>query len=193
MIIQLYLSVMKNKLIFGSILIIIGCSAPKVVNFVNEDSRFANYYTFDITNSKNNSPDVSMEGRIFFDQIENNIANQMNRRTYKQSSSNPDLLIRYELIANQVTETERTNSYVGNGYFVPTINSQTITKAAILLELIDLSNRKMVWQASVDLSKYHRKSKKQSDIIKEAINHLYNTYLYKAGSKKIDETLKEVE
>ncbi|MFY0600685.1 MAG: DUF4136 domain-containing protein [Cyclobacteriaceae bacterium] len=173
------------------LLIALGSCSLKVVNFVNNESSFAQYKTFGIANYKTNNAALAAEGMILFNNIEKSISEQMTRREYQKFDSNPDVLIRYEIIANRVTDTQINNNITSTyNYYNPLPTTRTFTEAALLLEMIDLKTKKLVWQASVDLSQYEKKSQ-QSEIIKKAVSALYDTYLYKAGSNKPDESLKE--
>jgi hypothetical protein len=181
---------MKKWLFVFITSVLIACN-PKVINFVNDTASFADYHTYDVVNYKAQGSDISDEGSTLFTFIEREIANQMNRRSYALSTKAPDILIRYEIISNQVTQTNTSTAASPYGYYsTPVYTTRTSLEAALLLEMTDLKTKKMIWQASVDMSQYDKKST-QSEVIKKSMQALFNTYLYRAGSSDPDDSLKE--
>ena len=171
------------------ILFISACS-PKVINYVSPKADFSSYHTYFITNVKIRNADLSADGKDIINHIEQAAKNEMNRRNYKVSNQDADLVLRYEIISNQVTDVNTNNSYYG---FYPrfpynTITVRTFLESAILFELTDLKTKKAIWHASIDLNQY-KKEKKADEVIQRAVSNLFDTYLYKAGSHQIDETL----
>ncbi|MFT6865643.1 MAG: hypothetical protein ACJA08_000466 [Cyclobacteriaceae bacterium] len=182
---------MKKWLFIFPIILLCKCATVKVIHFVNEDASFKSYTNFSVVNYKTQGVDISAEGSLLFNEIETNIENQMFRREYQKSNLNPDIIVRYEIISNQVSET-RTVSPYANPYsgFGPSFSTRTFLESALLIELTDISTRKMVWQGSVDLSKYDQ-GNEQNKLLKKAISQIFDTYLYHSGSDVPDPTLIE--
>lgn len=169
----------------------IGSCAPKIVQFTNDNARFSTYQSFTVVNYKFSSGDLSPEGTEIMGSIHELIHAAMIHRGYVPDSQEPDLLIRFELISNQMTETSVASSpYTMRSFYYPNqyFRTRTYLESALLIEINDRTNKKLVWQASVDLNKYTRKDKDQ-EILQKAVNQLFNTYLYRAGTNKPDETL----
>lgn len=167
-----------------------GC-ANKVITFTNDASRFGAYQTYTIVNFKSSNNEVSETGSQVMNAIQMFIGDQMARRAYTPDGNDPDLLVRYELISNQVVETSvNNNPYFRSSYYYPDryFRMRTFLESALLIEIKDLTSNKLVWQGSVDLNKYNKKKNNQ-EILEKAINEIFNTYLYRAGSKMPDESL----
>jgi len=111
----------------------------------------------------------------------------MSRRGYSETKAKPDLLFRYEIVANTRTESTVNNT---SFYSVPTVNTRTFLESALLIDLKQRDNKKLVWQASIDMRQHTRKSKNK-DPLSDAIKQLFTTYAYRAGSKSPDPTLTE--
>lgn len=166
-------------------LIFFSCN-PKVIHFTSDKARYGAYSTYEIVNYKSGQPGISAEGRELHGQIVTALQHQMTKRSYARVAHDPDLILRYELISAQRTEvTESRNPY----YWSYTDYSiRTIKESVILLELTDRITGKLVWQASIDLKRYTQKNAKE-EMLKDAIAKLYDTYLYRAKSNQIDESL----
>ena len=164
-----------------------GCS-QKVINYVNPSSAFKTYESYVLVNYKVNQSDLSPEGEQIFSQISSNINLQMARRDYLKEHKNPDLVVRFELISNQVTEVDLNHT----GFYSPFprsyFTSRTFLESALLVEITDHATKKLVWQASVDLDTYAKK-KDTPVILQTAIEQIFNTYLYRSGSDSPDESL----
>ncbi|WP_421879646.1 DUF4136 domain-containing protein [Marinoscillum sp.] len=167
----------------------IGCT-PKVIHFTDLNATFSNYETFGITNYKN-TKDLSAEGKEVFLFIENQITEQLRRRDYSQNTDEPDIVVRYEFIANQRTDVS--TNYNPYGFYSPFPNRRsysvrTILESALLVELFDSQTKKLVWQGSLDLNKANKKNS-QEEILGDAITKIFNTYLYRAKSNTPDQSL----
>lgn len=182
---------MRQWLLLSVILLITQCN-PKVVNFVNEEATFEKYTAFAIVNTKNNETQMSDEGYAIKASIERAIDAQMLRRSYTKSNANPDLIARYEIIANQVSKTSNNTSGYYGTYYGPSFTVRTILEAVLLIELNDVKSRKVIWQASIDLSQYDKKSA-QTEVINKAVSRIFDTYLYTAGKNNPDPSLIENE
>lgn len=170
------------------VLILLGllsaCS-PKVVQFVNDDSKFAEYATFLVVNYKVNNAELSKEGLELVADIEMQLQKQLERRGYQPTSTRPDIILRYEFISNN---NSRTN--VNRNPYDPfvTVNTRTFRESILLFELTDRKTKKLVWQASIDLKQQHKASKKKEELDK-AIATLFNTYPYRALNANPDPSI----
>lgn len=174
--------------LFGLVLLVAGCS-PRVIHFTNPSAKFGSYSTFLVVNYKANNADISAEGMAILAQIEELINGQMVRREYNVNSKNPDLLVRYEIISNQRTEVDQnSNPYYPGMMWGNSFSLRTFLESALLIEITDITTKKVVWQASVDLNKY-TKSRNREELLQKAIAQIYDTYLYNAGSRQPDESL----
>lgn|GEM_PF-518693 len=200
-----------SNLTFSLLLLFLSCSSAKVVNFVNDSINFSKYSSFAVINFNSNDANISQEGLKVLREIESTIDEQMLRREYTYSGKKPDVIIRYEIIANQTTSNNSSNYYngmYGPGMFNPGMYNpgmfnygfspfsmfpggysyRSILKSALLVEMYDLETKKLIWQASTDLVQYN-KSNKQQQILRDAINKIFDTYLYRANSNEQDQSL----
>lgn len=163
---------------------LVACS-PKVVRFVNDDSKFDQYGTYLVVNYKVNNAELSKEGLELLNNIEMQLQKQLNRRGYQAASTRPDILLRYEFISNN-----NSRSSVNNNPYDPfvTINTRTFRESILLFELTDRKTKKLIWQASIDLRQQHKASKKQEELEK-AIIALFNTYPYRAFNANPDPSI----
>ena len=141
---------------------------------------------------KINNADISNTGQEIIRSIESSIISEMKRRDYK-GQKEPDLIVRYELISNQQTDVNVNNMGMFNPMFNPmfpfqNINVRTFLESALLIEIINLSNNKAIWHASVDMKDY-RKEKNMDKIIQMAVTSIFNTYPYRAGNRMQDQSL----
>lgn len=168
--------------------ILLSCS-PKVVHFTNEKSNFNQYSTYGIVNLKITKTPSSNTGDPQIKAIEDEINAQMHRRGYTVAQS-PTLIVRYEYVSKQITKNNR-NNYYGNPYASPSSNyNATTDESALIIEIVDPKIKKSIWQASIDL-KSKNKKKSQLDNLKSNVKILFNTYLHRANTSEIDQTLTE--
>ncbi len=164
-----------------------GCN-PKVIHYLNESAPYSGFKTYQITNVKINNADISPTGQEIIKHVESAIIREMNRREYKPQKE-PDLVVRYELISNQQTDVNMNNYGLYNPYYpYRSISVRTFLESALLIEIINLKTKKAIWHASVDMNNY-RREKKMEEIIQKAVTSIYNTYPYKSGSGRPDESL----
>ena len=168
-----------------AIIILISACGVRVVQFVNTRSDFGAYHSYALVGLKGKNVAEASDPSDLLGRIESRIESEMTRRGYRKDD-NPDLILRYEVIASSKTETNNNNSIFYPGYFGPT--SRTITESVILLEMTDFKTSKLVWQASLDLRE-HNKITKKKDVLQAAIVNIFNTYLYRAGQRTPDESL----
>ncbi|MEM9328074.1 MAG: DUF4136 domain-containing protein [Bacteroidota bacterium] len=155
-----------------------------MIQFVNDEADFGSYSTYLITNFKVSDTDISEDGELLLTFIETSMIEQMDKRGYNLAEREPDLLLRYELLANL---NQRTN--VDQSFYSPIVrvNTTTFRESALLLELTDRRTRKLVWQASIDLKESRKKPTEV--ILQEAITKMYDTYLYRAKKTEQDPSL----
>lgn len=177
-----------NRLLTLFVLFIFGCN-PKVIHYLNESAPYSGFNTFQITNVKVNNAELSDTGQEIMKLIELNIIQEMKRRDY-QVKNDPDVVVRYELISNQRTDVNMDNFGLYNPMYYPyrSITVRTFLESALLIEIINLKTKKAVWHASVDMDKY-KKQRNTDKIIQKAVQNIYNTYLYRAGTARPDNSL----
>lgn len=179
---------MKKWLFLFSILFSQSCS-QKVISYLNANAKFEQFTSFRIVSVKLEGRKVQTESTKIFEDIKTQIIDQMSKRSYVQSSISPDLTLRYELSSTSRTEQNNNNNSFNNviGYPNYNISSRTIYESILLMELYD-QNKKLVWQGSYDL-KQQKKEQKTSIALKNAIEQIFTTYPYTAGSKEINQEL----
>ncbi|MBR07973.1 MAG: hypothetical protein CMP48_09825 [Rickettsiales bacterium] len=176
------------RILFIILLIGSASCSPKIVHFTNSNSNFAQYETYGIVNYKN-TKDLSTEGAEIFSFIENQVKKELSRRDYSLNPKDPDIVLRFELIANQKSDVSTTyNSPYGYYTSYPRYTVSTILQSALLLELYDVATKKLIWQASLDLDKESRKNSKEQ-ILTNTVTKLFNTYLYRAKTNSTDQSL----
>lgn len=171
-------------------LIIIGmlafaCSTPKVIKYLDADLDYSAYHTYRLINYKSDDKSYDEEGLALFNQIEQSINQNLQDKGYKPASK-ADLVARYEIVSTTTTENRGYDPYAFNrAYYDPynTWNNQKRIEGVILIELRDKKRKKLVWQGSLDL-KYAKKEDPKETLTK-AINHIFATYPYRAGSNEI--------
>lgn len=170
--------------------LVLSACAVKVVHFTNDDSSFGSYTTFTVVNLKSNSGNPSQDGEKILSSVEKAIFDQMTKREYTYTPNTPSVVIRYEIISNQETDI----SYNPSSFYSPIYGSsftvRTFLESALLLEMTDLTTKRLVWQASVDMKNFDS-IKNQNEMIDAAVSQLFDTYLYRAGKKEIDLSLKQ--
>ena len=168
---------------------VFGCSASKVVKYLNEDASFKNYHTFRIVNFKTENKEYSEEGNALSDSVETFITSAMVEKGYNRQESKADLYVRYELISGVETKVNYNNNYYGNGfggyspYYDPYRNRTTTTQrieGILLLEIKERRSQKLVWQGSLDL-KYSRRKDNNIVLLQDAVQTIFETYPYQAG------------
>ena len=142
------------RILFLLVLPLMACGV-KVVDYTNGRANFRNYSTYTLLSFKGETID-GLNPTDFTIDIEENIQREMLRRNYQENDLNPDLLLRYELIAStKIENRSTTNSMYGYQNYAP---PRSYTEAVLLIELVDSSTRKLVWQASADLKDHQKKS-----------------------------------
>ncbi|MEP1095225.1 MAG: DUF4136 domain-containing protein [Cyclobacteriaceae bacterium] len=173
---------MKHLLLLFLVTILISCN-PKVITYTNPKARFQNFSSYQIVNVKIGKRKLPPEATELLGFIESQIKLEMEeRRSYALSNIDPDLVLRYELVSNARTDRNNNNSI----FYSPSFSSNVIYESVILIEL--LSNKRLVWQGSYDLTQSKRESKNEN-AVKKAIGFIFTTYPYMAGKAVPDPTL----
>lgn len=182
---------MKKWLFLFSIFLLTACS-QKVISYVDTNAKFQNFNSFRVVSAKFDGRKVEPENDRIFSEAKNQIIDQMLARSYVQSNITPDLTLRYEFNSSTRNLQNNNNNNFNNPFSYPSFNTtnRTIYESIILIELYD-ANKKLVWQGSYDL-KNERKEEKASKVIKNALDQIFTTYPYTAGSKEINEELMNV-
>ncbi len=168
-----------------AIVVIVSSCAPRVVNYVNNQSNFSEYNTYVLLGLKGRDVGENADPSDLLLRLESRIDSEMDRRGYSKSDE-PDLILRYEVISSSKTERNNNSPFFDPYFYQPTL--RTITESVILLEMTDFKTKKLVWQASLDLRE-HNKITKKKDFLQSAVISIFNTYLYRAGKRQPDETL----
>lgn len=158
------------------------CAPTKVIKFLNDDLDYSKYLTYRLIHYKSEDKSYSSEGMALYSNIEMAITQNMTAKGY-QHADRPDLIARYEIVSTTATESNANNydPYGYNSYYIPQ-NAKKYTEGIVLIELRDRKQKKLVWQASLDL-----KSKSHRDVnltVLESINRIFETYPYEAGSNE---------
>jgi hypothetical protein len=178
---------MKYSLLF--IFLFFGCTS-KIVQYLNNDAPFASFEKFILIGMKGRNINQTEGDQDILPRIENAITEEMKRRNYGMDSSNPDLIVRYEIVSGTVPQRNQTNNMYGFTSGVPSIyNYNTVIESVLLIEILSVNNQKLVWQASIDL-KDHSKKTKRKDVLAAAVEKLFDTYLYEAGKSQPVQTIK---
>ena len=186
---------MKLRLIKLSIIILIifltqACSSTRVISFHNDNANFGKFNTYRIDHPYDDQTPINDRVKQVTENIESKIAQELESRKYKPSES-PDLIARYRINLNPNSQTDINNNrgFIQNGYlpyydpyFIDT-RTYDYVEGIVLVELMDRSNRKLVWQASKDV-KFNPRRESSDAIIFETINEIFETYHYLAGSNK---------
>jgi len=174
---------MKHQVILSIVslsLFIYSCS-PKVVEFLNDDMDFSNYETYRLITFKPNERSFSDTGKAYFDSLEFSIRRNMKEKSFQSANSNSDLVVRYEIITTTSGQSVQQNNYYNQlNYYQPPQATGIYQEGVLLIEFLDRKKKKLVWQASLDIR--YPKNKDKVTVIKNAIDKIFSTYPYTAGS-----------
>jgi len=152
---------------------------------MEEGVRFQEFNTYRLINTKLERTNLSKEGREIIDVLEGRIRDEMKTRGYEESNLGPDLILRYDIATNQMTESTSNFSPYG-----PPVTSRTFLESVIIIDLLDASKDKMFFQASYDLKQESKQIKKEY-ATEDAITEIFYSFPYRAGEIKPDETLSD--
>ncbi len=166
------------SILFISLFIFGSCSGGRVIHFTNSEAEFSTYKTYKFRRIKQDS--ISTDGIKILETIKDAIQAEMNLRGYKPNNK-ADLQLHYDLISSLESSGPPANTY--NPYFfnpyAPAFMPRDIYKSVLLIEIYDLKNKKLVWQASLDLS-HVKREKKRSEMLQKAVARIFSTYLQTA-------------
>jgi hypothetical protein len=169
------------------LLLLVSCN-PKIVHYINTKARFSAYQSFVILAGKSSSAAELKDSTSLMWRIEDQIKSQLELRGYKQNNDNPDLIVRYDVVSNTESRTPMSSFPMGYYSYFNNMNMQTFTQSIIIIEMLDEKTTKLVWQSSMDIRDLDVKLKKK-DPVNGAIQHLFNTYLYRSSTSKPDPLL----
>lgn len=176
---------MRILVLFFILCFIQSCAPPKVIKFLNSELDFSQYQTYRLIHYKSDDKSFAAEGMAFYSEIENGIRQNMLAKGY-EPVERPDLIARYEIVSTTATETRNQNyDPYGYNYYIPPATKK-YTEGIVLIELRDRKQKKLVWQASLDL-KYNMRGEAKLTLL-ESINRIFETYPYEAGSNQIKTT-----
>ena len=156
-----------------------GCATNNTISFINDDMDLRDYNTYRLIQVDTDDENYNMEGMVFFNQIEKTIIDNMDRRLFK-TARNPDIIVRYELVSSQRTQTSTSNYYNPYTSYSPSYTTvRHYTEGILLIEFRDRRKKKLVWQGSLDL---HFMKGEPDEVVHDAVNDIFETYPYQAGS-----------
>ena len=171
------------------LLLIFGCSTPKVVSVYNDGLDFSKYESYRVNNPMDKDHQDEQDYAAY-DKLEHAIENQMNTRGYVTSSI-PDIYVSYRFILDPKIQYKSTNydPISGNNNSSPARVKRTkFDEGILMIEITERARRRMVWQCSLDLKV--NKKKKNIDVISESVSMIFDNYLYEAGKNK---AIREIE
>ena len=162
-----------------SIVVLSACNANRVVSFNNPAYANRAYQSFRIITL--NTDTLNTADRTIYDNINREVAKQLEAKGYRPVPRESDLLVRYQLYANNRVEEVTNNTFwPGPGGFNNPNNlffsTRNITKSILLIDLHDRKDRKLVWQGSLDLNYSAYKKRQFDELIPEIIAEIFNTY-----------------
>lgn len=164
--------------------ILVGCSAPRVITFVNEQADFASYESFRVVNPTSEKDDFSQEAQETLDRLEAAIINEMEQRKYYVAHAS-DLIVYYRILIDQQTDyhmdnyPSRYDYYSGYSYYQ--VRKDQYDQGTLLIDLKDAGSRKLVWQGTLDLKVKDRSKVTKEEIVEHTIAMIFAEYPYEAG------------
>lgn len=173
-------------LLFAAFSFFSGCAGYNVVHFTNDQFDFGNFYSFRLENLKTKQADSTIQKPPIIIQLEEALIAEMRERDYKREEVGADLVLRYEIITNNRSELDMNPYPVRQAWFFPygyyfDMNERNFTESILLLEIKLPETQKIIWQGSLDM-RYSKRSKKSDNIVIDAVDKIFDTYRYKAGS-----------
>jgi len=157
------------------------CTSFSVVSHVNESADFSKYHTFKMINEIERP---GSEGDYAgYDDLDRAIAKEMTDRNYAETQD-ADLGVHYRIIIDREVHYQMLDPYPyspayssGYGY----ARAQRYREGILIIEMRDRNNRKVVWQASLDLR--INKRKKDENVIFETVHLIFQDFPFIAGEK----------
>lgn len=172
---------------FFIVFLIATSCTPKAISYLNEEVKFQHFNTYRLLNTKLERTNLSKKGRSNLDFLEFSIREKMKERGYLETNLSPDLILRYEIVANRQTGTNTISRSISRSISSP-VSSKTTGESIILLDLTDAQHKKIFWQSSYNLKQQQKKFKKKQ-AIEDAISEIFYSFPYRAGQKTIDPQL----
>ena len=171
------------RLLIPLVLALSSC-APKALSFlIDESAHFEDYQTYRLINTRIDRTNLSKEGRDILDVLEETIRAKMAERGYEESNLDPDLIMRYDIVTSQHSQTNYSASPFG-----PPVTTTNYMESLIIMDFTDTYHDKLFWQSSYDM-RQESKSLKKEFATMEAVSEIFYTYPYRAGDSEPDEEL----
>jgi hypothetical protein len=180
--IKLITSLVNLLLLFS----VLSCSSTRVVSFHSDTARFGSYFTYKIEHPYPADQPINDRVKEVTNSIESKIGQEMESRGYKRSEDS-DLITKYRINLNPNSETDvNNNRYPRYGYlpyydpYFIDVRTYDYIEGIVLVEIMDRTTRKLVWQGSKDV-RFNPRRESSEAVINETINEIFDTYLYQAG------------
>lgn len=158
----------------------VSCVSFKVVSHVNESADFSKFHTFKMVNEIERTGNQGEYAGL--EDLDRAIAKQMTDRKYVETPD-ADLGVHYRIILDrEVNYQIDPLSYPSYSSGYAYVRAKRYTEGILIIEMRDRDNRKVVWQASLDLR--INKRKKQENVIYDTVNLIFQDYPFIAGEKE---------
>ena len=175
-----------NRILIIATLFLAACNSSKIIqNEVTPGIDFTKYKTFDFLNTQASGDTIPGRYESGLALVKQAVTNEMIKRGYHQSSSNPDLYINLGISVNDKTQTRETDwrtdgrmAYIGQRNY--SWKSQQVVvgtyKEGILdVNIVDAAAKSMIWKATVK-DVLPKKAKNLPATVNEAITNLFSKY-----------------
>lgn len=174
---------MKNAFVVFGLMLVVGCSTPKVVSHQTPGADLKAYTTFGVVaGQKFSKEDISTR-----DQMEDAIIHEMESRGYEYSLDY-GLKVSYQIILSTQTDARtdyQSYPYYGRSYLYETVDVRYYKAGILLLEMRDTKTNKIVWQGSIDM-KQNQNSKKRLNLA-EFTALIFSTYPIPSESLEVQQ------
>ncbi|SDK73750.1 protein of unknown function [Catalinimonas alkaloidigena] len=163
-----------------ALLLLFSCSPQLTVHSdYDKEAQFDSFSTYawvDSAGMKQTSDNPTIDNSLNLKRIRQAIEREMNNLGYEMVSSDPDLLVNYQIAVNQKTDTRYMNNY---GYWYwPTYQNayaQDYDEAMIIVDLINATDKQLVWQgwAATDAATLQQDPE---GTINEAVTDIFKKY-----------------
>jgi hypothetical protein len=148
------------SLIYLSILsFAIACSPARVARSEKAPGiNFGDFKTYDFYKLEASGDTSSKRFAAYTDKLRQAIANELNSKGYRESSSNPDLLVNVGIVVTQQTQTRETNireapRYIGQRRYSWKSEEVVVGKyrsGTVTIDLVENKKNNMVWQGTLE-------------------------------------------
>lgn len=131
------------------------CSPVKVLTDQDKSADLSRYGTFSFLNLTDKGPGLSPLNR---DRIINAINDEMKKKGYIESSSDPDILVNATTIVNEKKQVTANNYYNYGGLYRPyywgpsmgtmVYNVSELKEGALVIDVVDAKSKRLVWQST---------------------------------------------